>query len=146
MPAGAYAGTMMLLMAWLAMRFSHRNFRTYIIFGTQCGTIIASALLWKVSRSDKAGLFYGIFTLSTYGSGYGVLMGLHVANNSGYTKRSLASSGLYVGYCIGTSALSALLLFSQIPWSWLTLVMQATSSAPSSSSKIKRPSTTRVSR
>lgn len=109
MPAGAYAGIMMLTMAYLAMRFSHRNIRTYIIFGTQCMTILASALLWKLKRTDKGGLFYGIYTLSTYGSGYGVLMGLHIANNSGYTKRSLASSGLFVGYCLGKARVLPLL-------------------------------------
>lgn len=30
-----------------------------------------------------------------------MLMGLQVANIAGYTKRSIASSGFYVGYCLG---------------------------------------------
>ncbi|KAL4988559.1 hypothetical protein BDW68DRAFT_176839 [Aspergillus falconensis] len=35
------------------------------------------------------------------GAGYAVLMGLQIANIAGYTKRSLSSSGLYIGYCLG---------------------------------------------
>lgn len=101
MPAGAYAGSMMLLMGFLAYKFSHRNIRTWIIFGTQCGTVLAAALLWQLPRSSKGGLLFAVYILSTYGSGYSVLMGICVANTAGYTKRSLTSSGLYVGYCLG---------------------------------------------
>ncbi|KAM3419579.1 hypothetical protein BST61_g2918 [Cercospora zeina] len=101
MPAGVWVGSCTLLAAWLAMRYSHMNIRTYIVFVTQCFTILSAALLWKLHRGEKGGLFFSIYTLSTYGAGYGVLMGLQVANNSGYTKRSLASSGLFVGYCLG---------------------------------------------
>lgn len=28
-------------------------------------------------------------------------MGLQIANTAGYTKRALASSGIYIGYCLG---------------------------------------------
>lgn len=99
MPAGAYAGTMMLLLSFLAMRVVH--IRTWLIFGAQLGTTFASLLLWKLPKTAKGGLLFAAYILPTTGAGYTVLMGLQIANTAGYTKRSLASSGLYIGYCIG---------------------------------------------
>ncbi|KAF2172698.1 hypothetical protein M409DRAFT_16659 [Zasmidium cellare ATCC 36951] len=115
MPAGAIAGSLMLLMGWLSYRFSKYNIRTWLIFGTQCVTILASSLLWKLDRSDKGGLLYAVYTLSVYGSGYAVLMGLCIANTGGYTKRALTSSGLYVGYCFGNFIGPLVFLESEAP-------------------------------
>lgn len=141
MPAGAIAGSLMLLMGWLSYRFNKANIRTYLIFGTQCFTILANALLWKLDRSDKGGLLYGVYTLSVFGSGYAVLMGLTIANTAGYTKRALTSSGLYVGYCLGRLTLlprrNARLLIdmqetSSAPWSfWKTRLQSTTPASPS---------------
>jgi len=49
----------------------------------------------------KGGLLFGAFILPSTGSAYVVLMGLQVANVAGYTKKSVASAGLFVGYCLG---------------------------------------------
>lgn len=65
------------------------------------GTVLASLLLWLLPLSDLGGLLFGCIILPSVGAAYAVLMGLQVANIAGYTKRSIASSGLYVGYCLG---------------------------------------------
>ncbi|KAK0624228.1 major facilitator superfamily domain-containing protein [Immersiella caudata] len=98
-PAGAWAGTMMLLFSYLA--FKLKNARTYLIFVAQLGTVLACLLLWKLPMGAKVGLLFGTTLLPTLGAGYAVLMGLQVANTAGYTKRSIASSGVFIGYCIG---------------------------------------------
>ncbi|KAK4447413.1 major facilitator superfamily domain-containing protein [Podospora aff. communis PSN243] len=98
-PAGAWAGTMMLLFSYLA--FKLKNARTYLIFIAQLGTVLACLLLWKLPMGAKVGLLFGTTLLPTLGAGYAVLMGLQVANTAGYTKRSIASSGVFIGYCIG---------------------------------------------
>ena len=98
-PAGAYSGTMMLIGSFLA--YKYKNNRTYIIFVAQMGTVLACLLLWKLPLSAKAGLLVGTTILPSLGAGYAVLMGLGVANTAGYTKRSIASSGIYIGYCLG---------------------------------------------
>jgi hypothetical protein len=98
-PAGAYSGTMMLIASFLAFKF--KNIRTYIIFVAQMGTVLSCLLLWKLPIEAKGGLLFATFILPSLGAGYAVLMGLGVANTAGYTKRSIASSGIYIGYCLG---------------------------------------------
>ncbi|KAK1487338.1 allantoate permease [Colletotrichum cuscutae] len=100
MPAGAYGGTVQLLMPYLAYKF--KNCHTWIVFGAQMGTTLAALLLWlSIPRSAKGALLFAAYILPSVGGGYAVLMGLQIANTSGYTKRSIASSGLYIGYCLG---------------------------------------------
>ncbi|KAI9148730.1 hypothetical protein HJFPF1_10772 [Paramyrothecium foliicola] len=98
-PAGAYAGTLQLIMSYLAYRYA--NIRTYLILIAQLGTTLAALLLWKLPLSEKGGLLFALYILPSVGGGYAVLMGLQIANTAGYTKRSIASSGLYIGYCLG---------------------------------------------
>ena len=98
-PAGFWAGTLMLIFSYLA--FKLKNARTYLIFVAQMGTVLACLLLWRLPMSSKVGLLFGTTILPSVGAGYAVLMGLQVANTAGYTKRSIASSGIYIGYCLG---------------------------------------------
>lgn len=100
MPAGAIIGTIELTAPYLAYKFS--GIRTWLIVICQCGTIIASILLWQLPRSEKGGLLFACYILASFGGAYAVLMGLQIANTAGYTKRSVTSSGIFVGYCLGT--------------------------------------------
>ncbi len=74
------------------------------MFGGPCavnfGMIVVSILLWKLPRSPKGGLLVGVYFLPSFGSAYAVMMGLQIANMAGYTKISVTSSGLFVGYCL----------------------------------------------
>lgn len=99
MPSGFYAGCMQLLVPYLAYKFP--NIRAYLYCFCQVMTMIASLMLWLLPRDQLGALLFASYILPTTGAGYAVLMGLFLANNAGYTKRSLASSGLFVGYCIG---------------------------------------------
>ncbi|KAL2129716.1 hypothetical protein VTI74DRAFT_7415 [Chaetomium olivicolor] len=98
-PAGVWAGSCMLLLSFLAQKVP--GARCYLIVAAQMGTILACLLLRLLPMSNKVGLLFGTTLLPSLGGGYAVLMGLQVANTAGYTKRSIASSGLYIGYCIG---------------------------------------------
>ncbi|KAI8940646.1 hypothetical protein NX059_001916 [Plenodomus lindquistii] len=99
MPAGAYAGTVQLLVPWLCYKFP--NIRTYAIFLAQMGTTLSALLLWNLPRSEKGALLFAVYILPSVGAGYAVLMGLGLANTAGYTKRTVLSSGIYIGYCLG---------------------------------------------
>ncbi|KAF2093092.1 MFS general substrate transporter [Rhizodiscina lignyota] len=66
--------------------------------------ILAPFLAYKIPRartSAKGGLLIGVYFLPSFGAGYAVAMGLSIANNTGYTKRSVSSSGIFIGYCLG---------------------------------------------
>lgn len=65
------------------------------------GTTLAALLLWLLPRSQKGALLFACYILPSVGAGYAVLMGLGLANTAGYTKRTVASSGIYIGYCLG---------------------------------------------
>ena len=99
MPCGAWSGGMTVLACWLAFKLP--NARNWLVIACLAGTLQAALLLWLLPLSSKAGLLWAMFTLPSLGGAYGVLMGLQMANCAGYTKRSLASSGLYIGYCLG---------------------------------------------
>ncbi|KAH7146133.1 major facilitator superfamily domain-containing protein [Dactylonectria macrodidyma] len=99
MPCGAYAGTLQLIMPYLAYRY--KNVRSYLVLVAQLGTTLAALLLWLLPQSATGGLLFAVYILPSVGGGYAVLMGLQIANTAGYTKRSVASSGLYIGYCLG---------------------------------------------
>ncbi|KAF2426568.1 MFS transporter [Tothia fuscella] len=99
MPAGFVSGTIELVAPYAAYKIP--RVRTYIIFLCECGTIMAAVLLWKLPRTAKGGLLFGVYFLPSFGGAYAVMMGLQIANTAGYTKRSVTSSGLFIGYCLG---------------------------------------------
>ena len=101
MPSGAVAGTLQLLCPFLARRFP--GIRSWLVAGCQTITMIGSILLAVLPHDQTGALLFALYILPAVGGGYAVLMGLQIANIAGYTKRSIASSGLYIGYCLGKS-------------------------------------------
>ncbi|KAF2013611.1 MFS transporter [Aaosphaeria arxii CBS 175.79] len=99
LPAGVVIGSIELGAAYVAYKIP--RIRAWTIAICQIGTILASILLWQLPRSQKGGLLFACYILASFGGGYAVLMGLHIANTAGYTKRSVTSSGIFVGYCLG---------------------------------------------
>ena len=99
MPAGVVIGTIELTAPFIAMKFP--GWRSYLVAITVSGTLLASLLLWLLPQSATGGKLFAVYILASYGGGYAVLMSLVIANSAGYTKRSLGSSGMFVGYCIG---------------------------------------------
>ncbi|TID22858.1 hypothetical protein E6O75_ATG02032 [Venturia nashicola] len=68
MPAGFVSGTIELLAPFIAYKVPRA--RAYIIFVCECGTIMASVLLWQLPRSAKAGLLFGVYFLPSFGGAY----------------------------------------------------------------------------
>ncbi|PGH10921.1 hypothetical protein AJ79_05166 [Helicocarpus griseus UAMH5409] len=101
MPSGAFAGTIQLLFPYLAYKYSKAGIRSWLVIIAQAITTLASLLLLLLPFDSTGGLLFACYILPAVGGGYAVLMGLQIANIAGYTKRSIASSGLYIGYCLG---------------------------------------------
>lgn len=101
MPAGAIAGLMILAATFIAYKVP--RFRIWVIFVCQMITVLSALLLWLLPRDALGGLLFALYILAGFTGGWGVLMGLTIANAAGYTKRMLASSGVYIGYCLGES-------------------------------------------
>lgn len=98
-PAGAATGIIILAATWTAYKVPRS--RTWVILVCQLITVLSSLLLWLLPRSATGGLLYACYTLPGFAGGFGVVMGLAIANTAGYTKRMAASSAIYVGYCLG---------------------------------------------
>lgn len=99
MPVGAFGVIATIVSGWLARKWPTGKMYTVIIF--QLLTIVASCLLWKLPRTAKAAQVVALVLLAAFPASYTVLMSVVVANVAGYTKRSMSSSGLFVGYCLG---------------------------------------------
>lgn len=106
-PQGFLGGSYQLLAPYLAYKFSEKGVRSWIIFTAQMITTLAAILLVALPLDATGGLLFACYILPAIGGGYAVLMGLQIANIAGYTKRSIASSGLYIGYCLGKIAVLA---------------------------------------
>lgn len=102
MPAGAVIGTIELMVPYLAMRLP--GWRSLLIAISVAGTLLASLLLWQLPQTATGAKLFAVYILASYGGAYAVLMSLITANTAGYTKRSVASSGMFVGYCVGMTS------------------------------------------
>ncbi|CAI4215981.1 unnamed protein product [Parascedosporium putredinis] len=99
MPCGFYSGTMCLFFCWCCYKF--KNVRSWLFCVAETIAILSCLLLVLLPRDKKGPLLFGAIILPVVGASYGVLMSIQVANTAGYTKKSIASSGLFIGYCVG---------------------------------------------
>ncbi|KIW14853.1 hypothetical protein PV08_07638 [Exophiala spinifera] len=104
MPAGFVAGTCTLLSTYLAGKLSRRGGRSYVVVLFQFLVILGALLMWRLPHSNKAGGLAGLYLLASFAAPYGVIMSLQAANTAGYTKKTVTSSGLFMGYCLGNFA------------------------------------------
>jgi predicted MFS family arabinose efflux permease len=98
-PIGVVIGIGTLACAYLADRL--KTARLYIVAACMVPTLLASCLLWNLPQSATGAKLFSIYILGFYNAGYPILMTLQIMNTSGYTKRSLSSAGIFVGYCLG---------------------------------------------
>lgn len=61
MPAAAYAGTLIVLSTYCAMKFDH--IRTWLIVAAQFMTTLSAILLWQLPRDAQGGLLFALYIL-----------------------------------------------------------------------------------
>ncbi|KAJ9645424.1 hypothetical protein H2204_001003 [Knufia peltigerae] len=98
-PAGAAGAILILGTTYVSYKF--RNMRTIAILVCELLVIMSSLLLWKLPRHSKGGLLFAVYMMTAFSGGWGVIMGLSIANSAGYTKRVVSSSAIHIGYCLG---------------------------------------------
>lgn len=91
---------MIVLASWVA--YKKAGWRCYIVALLQMGTAISALLLWLLPLDNIGGLLFAAAILPNAVAGYAIMVGLQLANTAGYTKRAAASSGIFVGYCLGS--------------------------------------------
>lgn len=75
--------------------------RCWMAAGVPLFSCLSCILLWKLPREQKGALLFATIPMGSAMAGQCLLIGLQLANNAGYTKRSGSSGGLFVGYCLG---------------------------------------------
>lgn len=100
-PRGLLGRTYQIAAPYLAYKYSHKGVRVWIVFTAQMITTLAAILLVTLPLNATGGLPFACYILPAIGGGFAVLTGLQIVNIAGYTKRSILSSGLYIGYCFG---------------------------------------------
>lgn len=98
MPAGFIIGTIEWSVPYLC--YKKPGLRAIMVAVTVSFTLLASLLLWQLPQTSTGPKLFAVYILASYGGGYAVLMSMQIANTAGYTKRSLGSSGMFVGYCL----------------------------------------------
>ncbi|KAK3654428.1 hypothetical protein LTR56_004058 [Elasticomyces elasticus] len=124
MPAGVVIGTIEWSVPFLC--YKYKGLRSYMVAVTVCGTILACLLLWQLPQTATGAKLFAVYILASYGGGYAVLMSLQIANTAGYTKRSVGSSGMFVGYCVGNFIGPLVFLQSEKPYyttGWIVTVV-----------------------
>ncbi|WRT65967.1 uncharacterized protein IL334_002918 [Kwoniella shivajii] len=115
MPGGAVGGSFNLITGWLSQRY--RNTRTYYMaFSMIAGTagLLVAALLPQehAYRWKKWG---GLLTMSIYSAATFMSWSMLPSNIGGRTKKSVASTVSFVGYCAGNIVGSQLYLAKDAP-------------------------------
>ncbi len=99
MPCGFWSGSLTLVLTYLC--YKYKNNRCYLFIFAQTIAVVACILLVAVPSSIRGVGLFAVIILPSVGGSYGVLMGIQVANTAGYTKKSVASAGLFIGYRFG---------------------------------------------
>ncbi|KAK5684897.1 hypothetical protein LTS10_002972 [Elasticomyces elasticus] len=124
MPAGFVIGTIEWTVPYLC--YKYKGLRSYMVAVCVCGTVLACLLLWQLPQTATGAKLFAVYILASYGGAYAVLMSLQIANTAGYTKRSVGSSGMFVGYCVGNFIGPLVFLQSEKPYyktGWIVTVV-----------------------
>lgn len=120
MPSGAFGAVFIIILGYSASKF--KNIRTYLFVLAMMVAVMSSLLLWLLPVEKRGGMLFAIYVLPSFSAAYAMFMGLQISNTAGYTKKTLSSAGMYVGYCLGKPALHPLhprlhnrLYLSQLP-------------------------------
>lgn len=110
MPSGAFGAVMTIALGYCGSRF--KNIRIYLFVLAMTVTVMSSLILWLVPVEKTGALLFAIYVLPSFSSGYSMIMGLQISNTAGYTKKTLSSAGIFVGYCLGKSSRTSILALS----------------------------------
>lgn len=118
-PTGAVGVVVTIGSSWITQKLSPYNPRIWsLIFSTSI-LLMSCLLIWNIPDMANGFKLTCLYLLAFHPAAYAVLMNLSIANVAGYTKRSMASAGLFVGYCVGKCPGISSLLLSAFPISQL---------------------------
>ncbi|KAJ9623744.1 hypothetical protein H2204_011146 [Knufia peltigerae] len=81
--------------------FSYPNMRCLMQFFCNIPAVVGSVLVYTLPTSNKAGRLVSFYITQFTNGSLPMMMALTTTNIAGHTKRSVATSLMFVGYCVG---------------------------------------------
>lgn len=78
-------------------------------------SIIGLILIWKLEPNDQAGRMIGLTLAVVYAINLPISLSLVTSNVSGFSKKSVVSSLLFIAYCVGNIVGPQFFLASEEP-------------------------------
>ncbi|KAI8664700.1 hypothetical protein LRP88_04330 [Fusarium phalaenopsidis] len=114
-PLGAVGVVVTIGSSWMTKLFSRYNPRIWAFTFSTSVLLLSCLLIWNCPNMADGFKLTCLYLLAFHPPAYAVLMNLSIANAAGYTKQSMMSAGLYVGYCVGNFVGPLAFLQSEIP-------------------------------
>ncbi|KAL5590072.1 hypothetical protein FOVSG1_011939 [Fusarium oxysporum f. sp. vasinfectum] len=130
-PAGAVGVVAIIGLSWMSKKLSRYNPKIWSLIFSASVLLMSCLLIWNIPHMADRFKLVCLYLLAFHPAAYAVLMNLSIANVAGYTKRSMASAGLFVGYCAGNFAGPLTFLQSEAPryptgWTFITACLSGT--------------------
>ncbi|KAF4334034.1 transporter [Fusarium beomiforme] len=115
-PTGAVGVVVTIGSSWMTKKLSKYNPKVWSLTFSTYILLMSCLLIWNIPDMADGFKLVCLHLLAFHPAAYAVLMNLSIVNVAGYTKRSMVSAGLFVGYCVGKSpsVSHALIFFSPI--------------------------------
>ena len=75
--------------------------RIFMMIFSSTASLLGVLLVWKLNPSNKAGRLMGIYISIGYAINIPLCMSLVTSNVAGFSKRSVVSAMVFIGYCLG---------------------------------------------
>lgn len=98
-PQGAFQVFYILTGTYIASKL--KNCRTIIMAIYICPTLIGTALLWKLPRTNKYGSLMAFYIVGGFVASLVLALQMPATNLGGYTKRVTATAFVFLAYCLG---------------------------------------------
>lgn len=89
-------------------------------------SIIGLILIWKLEPNDQAGRMIGLTLAVVYAINLPISLSLVTSNVSGFSKKSVVSSLLFIAYCVGNIVGPQFFLASEEPSYPVSILLFAT--------------------
>jgi MFS transporter, ACS family, allantoate permease len=111
-PTGAIGTIVQILLAIPCAKIT--NVRRLVITDANIFPITYSILLWRLPKSNTAGLLGAYYRFYTYFAPYVLAVSLPIANTSGHTKKVTMNALLFISYSLGN--ILGAFIYTFFPW------------------------------
>ena len=99
MPAGA-VNIVFVIITSVAAAYLKKS-RCIIMMASSCVSLLGWALVGFLPSANEGGRLFGVYIFSVYAAGFPISLSLISSNVAGFTKKTVVSGVVFLGYCAG---------------------------------------------